>query len=52
MKEQMTEKKKLEDVTEVQMKYQKEIEAIVRGMSCMTDFWIIMRMILRRRSKT
>ena len=27
MKEQMTEKKKLEDVTEVQMKYQKEIEA-------------------------
>ena len=33
MKEQMTEKKKLEDVTEVQMKYQKEIEAIVRGMS-------------------
>lgn len=26
-------KKKLEDVTEVQMKYQKEIEAIVRGMS-------------------
>ncbi len=30
MKEQMTEKKKLEDVTEVQMKYQKEIEAIVR----------------------
>ena len=39
MKEQMTEKKKLEDVTEVQMKYQKEI-------------WIIMRMILRRRSKT
>lgn len=26
------EKKKLEDVTEVQMKYQKEIEAIVRGM--------------------
>lgn len=27
------EKKKLEDVTEVQMKYQKEIEAIVRGMS-------------------
>ena len=31
--EQMTEKKKLEDVTEVQMKYQKEIEAIVRGMS-------------------
>lgn len=31
MKEQMTEKKKLEDVTEVQMKYQKEIEAIVRG---------------------
>ena len=33
MKEQMTEKKKLEDMTEVQMKYQKEIEAIVRGMS-------------------